>query len=343
MYENYHVLFVDDEPNILNSLRRSLMDEEYFCQFAASGEEALEIIRNDPIALLVTDMRMPGMNGLELLNHVAEESPMTVKVVLSGYTQLPQILATINQVDIFKFITKPWIVDELIQAIRKSLDYYILQEENANYKKVLEAKNNSYQNILKKINEVVEDANKSREMLGICGREIIGFGRNYNPEERTRYQNLFDLQEKLFELFSQRVSTKKKKVETTEISNRISDYIQSLFPHGVIDKEDGISGKISMNLSMLETAVETICIVFFDEFRLHGLYAKIQSDDAFALTILSPTADSKKTQNPDSERSLTDMKIELVRAFLEKVLELCGLKFQILKYKESIVIEISLL
>ncbi len=344
MYENYRVLFVDDEPNILNSLRRSLMDEEFFCQFASSGEEALEIIRKDPIALLVTDMRMPGMNGLELLNLVVEESPTTVKVVLSGYTQLPQILATINQVDIFKFITKPWTADELIQAIRKSLDYFILQEENTNYKIALEVKNKSYQNILKKINEVVEDANQSRELLGICGKEIIGFGRKYNPEERTRYQKVFDLQEELFELLSQRVTTKKKKVATKEIRNRISDSIRSLFPQGVIQKEDGISNnKISVNLSMLEAAVEIICIVFFDEFRLHGLYAKIQSDPSFALSFLSPNADVKNSQNPAGEPSVIDLKIELVRASLEKVLERCDLKFQILKYKESIVIEVSVL
>lgn len=140
MYENYRVLFVDDEPNILNALRRGLAEEEYYCHFAGSGKEALEIIRKDKISVIVSDMRMPEMNGLELLTRVAELSPMTVKVVLSGYTQLPQILVTINQVDIFKFITKPWELDDFITVIRKCLDYYIIQEQNANYKKTLEAK-----------------------------------------------------------------------------------------------------------------------------------------------------------------------------------------------------------
>lgn len=343
MYENYRVLFVDDEPNILNSLRRGLMDEEYFCQFASSGKDALEMIRKDQIAVIVSDMRMPEMNGLELLTLVAEESPTTVKVVLSGYTQLPQILVTINQVDVFKFITKPWELDDFIQVIRKSLDYYIIQQQNANYKKVLEAKNKSYQNILKKINEVVDDAKKSREMLWICGKEIIDFGRNFNPEERVGFQDVFDIQEKLFELLGKRATTQKKNMETTKIANHISDYILSLFSEGVIEKEYGIPYEKNINLSMLETAVDAIWVAFSDEFRHNGCYAKIQSGDPFILTILSPNAESNNFQNSGTERSVIDLKIELIQAFLEKVLELCEIEFQIIKYKDNIVIEITLM
>ena len=67
MYENYRVLFVDDEQNILNSLRRGLADEEFYCHFATSGNQALEIMKQYNIAVIVTDMRMPEMTGLELL------------------------------------------------------------------------------------------------------------------------------------------------------------------------------------------------------------------------------------------------------------------------------------
>ena len=112
MYRGYSVLFVDDEVNILNALRRGLIDEEYTCYFAISGQQALRIMEAEKIAVIVTDMRMPGMDGLALLKEVAAKWPLTVKIVLSGFTQLQQILATINQVDIFKFITKPWKLEE---------------------------------------------------------------------------------------------------------------------------------------------------------------------------------------------------------------------------------------
>jgi DNA-binding NtrC family response regulator len=72
------VLFVDDEVNILNSLRRGLIDVDYKCFFASSGKEALEIMKENLISVIVTDMRMPEMDGLTLLKEVKEKYPMTV-------------------------------------------------------------------------------------------------------------------------------------------------------------------------------------------------------------------------------------------------------------------------
>ena len=87
MYDKYSVLFVDDEVNILNAIKREMIDENFKMFFANSAKEALKIIDENQISVIVTDMRMPEMNGLELLKIVEEKSPMTVKMVLSGYTQ----------------------------------------------------------------------------------------------------------------------------------------------------------------------------------------------------------------------------------------------------------------
>ncbi|MEL7656809.1 MAG: response regulator [Bacillota bacterium] len=339
MYENYRVLFVDDEPNILSSLRRGLMDEEYYCFFASSGKEALEIISKEKIAVVVTDMRMPEMNGLELLLHVTEISPMTVKVVLTGYTQLPQILVTINQVDIFKFLTKPWELEEMIQVIKKSLDYYIIQEENANYKKVLEAKNKSYQNILKKINEIIEEEKTSRELLRICGKEILGFGRDFRPEEKKCFEKLLPLQENLFELFSQAVTTQKKEMETTALIDYLSEYISSLNPDTTIEKIYGETKKINLNLKMIETAIEALWIVFSEEIKLHGLYSKLENEDNFSLTLLAMNVEPEDSQFFDIDPPFLDMKNELVNAVLEKMMDFCEIKFQIIKLKGNLIIK----
>lgn len=146
------VLFVDDEENILNALRRGLIDADYECFFVGNGVEALEIIKNNVISVIVTDMRMPKMDGLTLLKEVKAISPDTVKIVLSGYTQLQQMLATINQVDIFKFITKPWNMDEEFRiVIDQALDYYNLRMENKRTKKLLEKRNAAYKNMIKTI------------------------------------------------------------------------------------------------------------------------------------------------------------------------------------------------
>lgn len=125
-YSEHTVLIVDDEVEILKSIGRGLRTEPYSLIFAQSGIQALEsFAREKRITVIITDMRMPGMNGLDLLKQVDEISPETIKIVLSGYTQLPQILATVNSVNIYKFMTKPWgLESELKVYVKEAIDLY---------------------------------------------------------------------------------------------------------------------------------------------------------------------------------------------------------------------------
>ncbi len=128
--DRFNVLFVDDETNILNSINRITIQEDFKSLFAGSGEKALEQFQENEIAVIVTDMRMPKMNGLELLEKVKEISPNTVRMVLSGYAQISQVIATVNKVGVFKYITKPWNnEEEFLPAIREALKYYNLVKE----------------------------------------------------------------------------------------------------------------------------------------------------------------------------------------------------------------------
>jgi len=171
------VLFVDDEENILNSLRRGLIDEEYDCLFASSGQQALEVLEKVPVSVIVSDMRMPGMDGLTLLKEVKKMYPKTVRIVLSGYAQLQQIIATLNQADLFKFILKPWKLEEEFKGvIHQALEYHRLQEERDEYKETLKMQNQAYQNILKSIEDVMSDAKRNAEVqahIGSCAFDII--------------------------------------------------------------------------------------------------------------------------------------------------------------------------
>ncbi len=123
--EKRTVLFVDDEERLLNSLKRGFLDEPYNTIFANSGKEALEILEKKDVHVLVTDMRMPEMGGLELLKIVKEKYPHIVRMVLSGYTQVGTLLTAINQGEIYKYITKPWkLEEEFIPSIREAIEYY---------------------------------------------------------------------------------------------------------------------------------------------------------------------------------------------------------------------------
>ncbi|MEF9437841.1 MAG: response regulator [Candidatus Mariimomonas ferrooxydans] len=128
--EERTVLFVDDEEKLLRSLKRGLIDEPYKTLFANSGKEALEILKNNEVHVLITDMRMPEMMGLELLRIVKQQYPQIVRMVLSGYTQISTLLTAINQGEVYKFITKPWKLEEEFKpAIRQAIEYYDLQNE----------------------------------------------------------------------------------------------------------------------------------------------------------------------------------------------------------------------
>jgi len=128
--EKRTILFVDDEVKVLNSLKRGLLDEPYETLFAKSGADALELLEKQEVHIIVTDMRMPGMTGLELLRAVKKKYPHIVRLALSGYTQIDTLLTTINQGEIFKFITKPWKLEEGFKTVlQQSIDYYNLQEE----------------------------------------------------------------------------------------------------------------------------------------------------------------------------------------------------------------------
>lgn len=148
-YSKYKVLIVDDEVEILKALNRGLRTEPYETFFIESGQKAIELFAKEEIAVVVTDMRMPGMNGLELLQFIHKISPDTVKIVLSGYTQLPQILVTVNKVDIYKFLTKPWDLDnELRVYIKEGIELYHKRHSKESKERSLEKKTELYQKLL---------------------------------------------------------------------------------------------------------------------------------------------------------------------------------------------------
>jgi len=104
---NDKILFVDDEPAALQGYRRTL-HKDFHVETVASGEEAIaQIQKLGPYAVVVSDMRMPGMNGVQLLSRVREISPQTVRVVLTGHADLKSAVAAVNEDAISRFLTKP--------------------------------------------------------------------------------------------------------------------------------------------------------------------------------------------------------------------------------------------
>jgi len=115
------ILFVDDEPNVLQSIRRSLR-KQFDLDTAEGGEEALQMLKaNGNYAIIVSDMRMPGMNGVELLSQARTDSPDTVRMMLTGNADQQTAVDAVNHGDIFRFLNKPCQPDDLANAINSGL------------------------------------------------------------------------------------------------------------------------------------------------------------------------------------------------------------------------------
>ena len=114
---NYTILAVDDEPANLRMLER-LFRREHRVLTANSGEEALELLRKEHVSLIITDQRMPGMSGTEMLRESMQSSPDSIKIILTGYTDAAALTEAINTTRVYKFVSKPWDPAALRQTVQ---------------------------------------------------------------------------------------------------------------------------------------------------------------------------------------------------------------------------------
>ncbi len=182
------LLLVDDEPNILTSLTRLLRRDGYRILTADSGDEGLAQLAQYPeTGVIISDQRMPGMTGVAFLSRVKEIYPGTVRIVLSGYTELGSVTDAINRGAIYKFLTKPW-DDELLRAnVAEAFQHYEILRENERLNEELKAVNTALiianrkleQNIEAKTDQLTRNRdilNISQEILERLPIAILGVG-----------------------------------------------------------------------------------------------------------------------------------------------------------------------
>lgn len=338
------VLFVDDEINILNSLKRGLIDEEYECCFASSGKEALEIMKNKTISVIVTDMRMPEMDGLTLLKEVREKYPRTVRIVLSGYTQLQQILVTINQVDIFKFITKPWKLEEEFKVvIKQAIEYYRLQMESERLKKELESKNQAYQKILKNIEDTIASEKKSREILGMCGKQILKFNSRVIYKLREDFNCMMEVQDKVYEIFLNVDGGEEKEFYSEALIEELFKKINESIKVSKFEKKLENPQKIRVSHKIVEAILLSSILTFRNEFTLSGLYivASNNQNNKVSISLVSPIA-YKANSAGEEDIAILDLKINFLNSVIGNVASITKMSHCSAKTNGNVVITLTL-
>ncbi|MCK5328594.1 MAG: response regulator [Candidatus Latescibacteria bacterium] len=129
---DHTLLLVDDEPNVLGALKRVFRREPYLLLTACGGEEALALLEKEPVSLILSDQRMPKMGGLELLKRAKKQWPDTIRIMLTGYTDIQMAMPTIDEVGVYRFLLKPWNDDDVRMTVERALHQWDLTSENRN-------------------------------------------------------------------------------------------------------------------------------------------------------------------------------------------------------------------
>jgi len=176
------ILIVDDERNIIRSIARLLREENYHVLMAESGEEALQILKKNTVSVIISDQRMPGMTGTELLCKVKELYPDTVRLVLSGYTDLKTVTDAINKGAIYKFLTKPWDDELLLNNIREAFEIANLKRENDRLAKRLRDINGSLEQRIEEKTKALKISTRvlqlSQDIMNCIPVGIVGVDEN---------------------------------------------------------------------------------------------------------------------------------------------------------------------
>ena len=151
------LLLVDDEANILSALRRLLRREGYAILTASSGEDGLAQLAANAVDVIVSDQRMQGMTGVEFLRKAKDMAPDSVRMVLSGYTDLQSVTDAINEGAIYKFLTKPWDDAMLIANIEEAFRRKLLTDENRRLSGELKAANAELERINAQLKNLLAD------------------------------------------------------------------------------------------------------------------------------------------------------------------------------------------
>lgn len=168
--QSFTLLFVDDEENVLNALRRIFLEENYTILTANSAQRAFELLEQQPVHLIITDHRMPVMTGAELLKLVRERYPETIRIMLTGHADVNSIMGAVKEGAVYKFITKPWNDEDLRLTVSLALQQFVLMRENRRLKTISlqqESKIKSYAGLFEQNRGMLGDILVKSAVIGI--------------------------------------------------------------------------------------------------------------------------------------------------------------------------------
>ena len=164
MAKEHKLLIVDDESANLQKLKRTFMNE-YDVYEASDGKQALQVFAEHEFSAVIADQKMPGMTGIEILREVLNVNRETIRIVLTGYTEIEELMDAINEGHVHCYITKPWEPDFLRQQVRREIQRLELKRENRRLTHELKVANDSLQIENQNLKNEVEAFGESSKRL----------------------------------------------------------------------------------------------------------------------------------------------------------------------------------
>jgi response regulator RpfG family c-di-GMP phosphodiesterase len=257
------ILCVDDEPNILSSLRRLFRPEGYRIFVAESGSEALQVLEREAVDLVISDMRMPVMDGAEFLGHTRARWPDTVRLLLTGFADMESTVNAINKGEIYRYITKPWDDNDILLVVRHALERKALERE----KQRLEALSRRQNEELKELNASLESKVLQRTAeLSLAHDSLAAVNEKLKASFLTSikvFSNLIEMRGGHLAGHSRRVADLSRKIGAK--MNLSGRDLQDVFLAGLLHD----IGKIGFPDALLSTPVSHITGESLGQYRKH--------------------------------------------------------------------------
>jgi len=262
------ILCVDDEPNILSSLRRLFRTKGFQVRIAEGGKAGLTLLETETVDLVISDMRMPEMDGAQFLEQVRSRWPDTVRLLLTGYSDITSVIEAINRGEIYRYITKPWDDNDIVLIVRQALERKALELE----KKRLEALSIRQNEELKALNASLEAKVEARTaQLSVANDSL----QSANEKLKTSFVTSIKVFSTLIEMRGGNLSGHSRRV--ADLSRRIaqklqldSKQVQEIFVAGLLHE----IGKVGFADELLSTPVAMMKPPQMDAYRMHAVQAE---------------------------------------------------------------------
>ena len=245
----YKVLCVDDEPNILSALRRMLSLEGFEVFTADSGVQALELLARESVNVIISDMQMPGMNGTELLEKIRQQWPHTMRLMLTGASDVSGAIEAINQGAIYRYTAKPWNDEELLSTLKSAIAFGTLANDHDRLEALTVAQKESLNEMVDTLESRVQE--RTKDMRAAYVASIKAFS------------NILELRRPDLLPHSRRVATLSMKM--AKLVGLSDDECQSVYIAGLLHD----IGKIGLSDRVLNTKFIELPLADAKVYRTH--------------------------------------------------------------------------